>query len=214
MLRGRRGPVIVGAIVAVLLVIVTLLLVLPKMGEVSTARNDLEAARAEQRTRESLLAALGEAELLAPEALADIEEVERQIPPTVDEPGLLLLLKNAATSSSVTGITLTLGTPVADATTGLTTIPVTISGSGSYFSLTEFLYSLETLPRAAKTGGVTVAPGGTADPVTGFTSNTLQLQTNVVFFTTDASAGPGSEPGPTEDAAAAGATGAVPPAGG
>lgn len=212
MLRGRRGPFIVAAIVAVLILIMAVLLVLPKMNEVSTARDDLAAAQAEQRTLESLLAALGEAELLAPEATAQIQEVERQIPPTADQPGFLLLVKNAAASAAVTEITLTIGSPIADAATGLTTIPVTIGGSGTYFAITEFMYSLETLPRATRASTVTVAPGGSADPITGIASSALQFQTNVVFFTTDASAGPGSQPGPSEDAAAGATTPATPPA--
>jgi Tfp pilus assembly protein PilO len=127
--------------------------------------------------------------------------VEQQIPPTADEPGMLLLLKNAATGSAVTLSTITPGTPTLDAATGLSAIPLAVTATGTYFQLTEFLYSIETLPRAAKVLNVTLAPGGDSAATTTTVTNLLQLQANVVMYTSDQSAGPGSEPGPTEDAA-------------
>jgi Tfp pilus assembly protein PilO len=203
MLQGRRGPFIVGGAVIALVVLMFVLLVLPKMGEVSAAREDLAAAQTQQSTLESQLAALEEAELLAPEAKATIQDVDEQIPPTADEPGFLLQIKNSAAQSTVSLTTITPGIPTPDPATGLTTIPVAISGAGSYFSLTEFLYSLETLPRAAKVENVTVTPVASASAPTGIVSQELLLTANIVLFTTDTSAGPGSEPGPTGDSAAA-----------
>jgi Tfp pilus assembly protein PilO len=93
------------------------------------------------------------------------------------------------------------GTPTLDAATGLSAIPLAVTATGTYFQLTEFLYSIETLPRAAKVLNVTLAPGGDSDVTTTTVTNLLQLQANVVMYTSDQSAGPGSEPGPTEDAA-------------
>jgi hypothetical protein len=96
------------------------------------------------------------------------------------------------------------GTPALDATSGLSTIPLAITASGNYFQLTEFLYSIETLPRAAKVVTVTLAPGvaeGDAATTTTTVTNLLQLQASVILYTSDQSAGPGSEPGPTDDAA-------------
>ncbi|MGZ8581367.1 MAG: type 4a pilus biogenesis protein PilO [Actinomycetota bacterium] len=203
MLRGSRAPLIAGVGALVLVGLLVFLLVLPKMGQVSDANAELTAAQAQQGTLESQLAALEQAEAAAPEAKATIQEVEQQIPPTADEPGLLLLIKNAATRSGVTLSTLTPGTPTLDAATGLSTIPLAVTASGNYFQLTEFLYSIETLPRAAKVLNITLAPGGGTDATTTVT-NLLQLQANVVLYTSDQSAGPGSVPGPTEDAAAAG----------
>jgi Tfp pilus assembly protein PilO len=203
MLRGSRGPLIAGAGALALVVLLVFFLVLPKMGQVSDANDELAAAQGQQGTLESQLAALEQAEASAPEARAIIRDVEEQIPPTADEPGLLLLVKNAAARAGVTLSTLTPGTPTLDATTGLSTIPLTVTASGNYFQLTEFLYDIETLPRAAKVANVSLAPTG-ADATTTVT-NLLEMQANVVLYTSDQSAGPGSVPGPTEDAAAGGA---------
>ena len=54
---------------------------------------------------------------------------------------------------------MTPGTPTLDPVTGLSVAPLAITASGTYFSLTEFLYSLETLPRATKVLNVAIAPG-------------------------------------------------------
>jgi Tfp pilus assembly protein PilO len=204
MLRGSRAPIIAGAGVVALAAILVFFLVLPKMGQVSTAEAELAAAQAQQRTLESQLAALEQAEAAAPEAKAVIERVERQIPPTVDEPGLLLLIRNAAAGSAVAFSNLTPGTPTLNATTGLSEIPLAVTATGTYFQIAEFLYSIETLPRAAKVLTISLAPG-TGDETTTTVTNLLQLQASVVLYTSDQSAGPGSEPGPTDDAAAGGA---------
>jgi Tfp pilus assembly protein PilO len=204
MLRGSRAPIIAGAGVVALAAILVFFLVLPKMGQVSTAEAELAAAQAQQRTLESQLAALEQAEAAAPEAKAVIERVERQIPPTVDEPGLLLLIRNAAAGSAVAFSNLTPGTPTLNATTGLSEIPLAVTATGTYFQIAEFLYSIETLPRAAKVLTISLAPGSGDDTTTTVT-NLLQLQASVVLYTSDQSAGPGSEPGPTDDAAAGGA---------
>jgi Tfp pilus assembly protein PilO len=206
MLRGSRAPLIAGAGALVLIGLLVFLLVLPKMSQVSEASDTLAAAQGEQGTLESQLAALEQAELAAPEARATIQEVERQIPPTADEPGLLLLVKNAAARSAVTLSTLTPGTPALDPTSGLSTISLAVAASGNYFQLTEFLYSIETLPRAAKVLNVALSPGGddsgeTTEATTTTVSNPLEMQVSIVLYTSDQSAGPGSEPGPTDDAA-------------
>jgi Tfp pilus assembly protein PilO len=205
MLQGRRAPLVAGAGAAVLVALMVVFLVLPKMNEVSTATESLDAARAQQGTLESELAALEQAQATAPEAKATIQDVERRIPPTADEAGLLLLVKNAASRAGVTLSTLTPGTPTLDPATGLSTISLAMTADGTYFSLTEFLYNIETLPRVAKVQTASLARGGGGDDSgTTTTTNLLQLQATAILYTTDQSAGPGSEPGPTEDAAAGG----------
>lgn len=204
MLRGSRGPLIAGAGALALVLLAVFFLVLPKMGQVSDANDELAAAEGQQGTLESQLAALEQAEAAAPEARETIRDVEQQIPPTADEPGLLLLIKNASTDTGVTLATLTPGTPTLDPATGLSTIPLAVTATGGYFQLTDFLYTIETLPRAAKVVNVALAPAG-GEAVTTVT-NLLEMQASVVLYTSDQSAGPGSVPGPTEDAAAAAPT--------
>lgn len=194
MLR-RRGPLVAGAVGVGLALIMILLLVLPKMNQVSSAQKELDAAKARQFTLESQLSALQEAKAEAPKAQKTIEDVERQIPPTAQEGSFILLINNAATLAAVQVATLTPGAPTPNATTGLTEIPVAVSTTGTYFSQVEFLYNLETLPRAAKVLDVSLTTSDST--TTGATIPELSMQTSVTLYTTDASAGPGSIPGAT-----------------
>jgi Tfp pilus assembly protein PilO len=186
---GKRGPLIAGAAVAVILVLVAFFLVLPKMGQVKDANAELESAVTQQSTLASQLAALEQAEADAPKNRETIRKVDQAIPPTVDQQGFILLLQNAAIQSSVDLFTLTPSTPVYDPATGLSTVANTLSVRGSYFALTEFLFSIETLPRAAKVTLVNLTPGEE--------SGSLTLSAGVDIYTSDTSAGPGSSPGPT-----------------
>lgn len=195
---GRRGPIVAGAIAVGLAVLLIFFLVLPKMNEVGQARDDLEDAQTQQQTLESRLRALEDARQAAPEARTVIAEVDRQIPPTADVPGVILLLDNAATQSSLDLKVFTPAAPVFDAATGLTHIDIQVNVEGTYFELDEFLFRIETLPRAAKTLSTTIS--GSAG-----TPGALSMQATVQVFTSDTSAGPGSSPGPTEGTGEVGA---------
>ena len=166
------------------------------MSEVSAARTELDEAVSQNQTLESQLAALRDARDQAPEAERIIEDVERRIPSVADEPGLLLLLKNAATSSGLTVDSFIPATPAFDATKGLSVIAVSVAATGTYFDITEFLFRVQTLPRAAKVTGVTLGASGEG---TAGTVPTLSLTATLELYTTDTSAGPGSVPGPTSD---------------
>jgi Tfp pilus assembly protein PilO len=168
------------------------------MGQVSDAKDELAAAEAQQSTLEVQLAALEQAEIEAPENRAIIQEVDDQIPPTADESGFLLLIKKAASEASVNLTTLTPAVPALDPVTGLSVISVAISADGTYFSIAEFLYNLETLPRAAKVQNTSLTPLSDSSGGATISTTNLQLQASVVLFTSDTSAGPGSIPGPSE----------------
>jgi Tfp pilus assembly protein PilO len=174
-------------------------LVTPKMGEVSEARAELDEARNEQQTLESQVRALEDARDSAAVARQTIAEVDQQIPPTADLPGLILLVQNAAVGSGLDLVTVTPGSPTFNAEAGLSVIPVSVNGTASYFDVAEFLFRIETLPRAAKTLTVSLAPGGDATTTT-IGSLELAMTASVELYTSDTSAGPGSIPGPTTDA--------------
>jgi Tfp pilus assembly protein PilO len=189
MLAGRRGPIIVGAGSAALVLLLVFFLVLPKLSQVSDAKKKLNEAIAQTSTLQSEYRALQDARAAAPQAQEKIDQVNREIPPTADLPGLILLLQNAATGSGINLLTITPGTPVFDQTTNLSTISVSVSVTGTYFSLTEYLYKIETLPRAAKVVSISLTPG---EPSVGG----LNMAATLEMFTADTSAGPGSSPGP------------------
>lgn len=189
-MQGRRAIIVVGAGATILALLVIAFLVLPKMRDVTTAEQELEEAKAQQATLQSRLSALEQARDEAPENQAAIQRVEQQVPPTADLPGMILLLRNAATSSGVQVLSLTPGAPTAAEEGTFSQIVVSANGEGSYFSVVDYLFSIETLPRAATVESVDLAP----------TEGTLTFTATITLYTSDVSAGPGSEPGPSDDA--------------
>lgn len=191
---NRRAPlfVVVGiAVVAVLLIVV---LVLPEMGNVSKAKEDLATAQAKEQTLTVQRNALEDTKANAAQNHKTIQQVHHQIPPTADEAGLLLLLNGAMIDSGLDLATIQPSTPTFDATTGLSTISLSISATGTYSDVTAFTYRVETLPRAAKITALSLTPGeasGTGSPI-------LTMSATVEAYTSDTSAGPGSDPGATE----------------
>ena len=191
---NARAPIFAAAGAVVIAILLVVLLVLPKLGQVSAAKEDLAAAKSQQQTLETQKGALEDTQAQAPENRATIDEVQKKIPPTADEPGLLLLINNAALDSGLDLTTLSPSPPVFDPATGLSTIVLSMSALGTYNEATEFSYQIESLPRAAKITSLSLAPAGTTDSLG---NQVLTLSVQIDAYTSDTSAGPGSAPGPT-----------------
>jgi Tfp pilus assembly protein PilO len=191
---NRRAPIVAAAIAVVVALLLIFLLVLPKMREVGETEDELQAAQDQEIALAAELRALQQAQEEAPDTEQEIAAIDDAIPPTADLPALFRLLDSAASRAAVDFFSFTPGTPVVDPTSQYSTISSQVTVSGGYFSIDEFLFLLETLPRAAKV--TTIAVTGTSGETTTTTSS-LQLQMTVEFFTTDTSAGPGSIPGPS-----------------
>lgn len=190
-----RLPLFVAIGAAILAIVLVFFLVLPKMGQVSTAKEDLASAQSDGQALLTQKNALEDTKAEAPENRRIIDEVHAQLPPTADEPGLLLLLNNAATNAGLDLTTISPSVPAFDETIGLSVISVSVSASGTYNDVTQFAYSIETLPRAAKITSLSLAPGGSVDA---FGDQLLTATIELQAYTSDTSAGPGSAPGPTE----------------
>jgi Tfp pilus assembly protein PilO len=190
-----RAPLFAAIGAAVIAIILVLLFLLPKMGQVSTAQEDLAEARAQQQTLEAQKGALEDLQAQAGENKKIIDDVQHKIPATADEPGLIQLLNKAALSSGLDLTTLAPSPPTFDETTGLSTIVLSMSAQGTYNEITAFTYRIETLPRAAKITSIALVPAGATDALG---NQLLSLTAQIQAFTSDTSAGPGSSPGPTE----------------
>jgi Tfp pilus assembly protein PilO len=192
----KRAPlfaIIGGVVLAVLLLV---FLVLPEMGKVSKAKDDLATATAQEQTLTVQRNALEDTKANADENRKIIEQVHNQIPPTADEGGLLQLINKAMLDSGLDLTNISPSTPTFDDTTGLSTIVLQVSAVGTYSDVTAFAYRVETLPRAAKITALSLSPG--AAPTSTLTSPPLTMTATIEAYTSDTSAGPGSEPGPTE----------------
>jgi len=195
---NRRAPIIAGVISAVVALLAVVLLVLPKMGDVSTTEEELQSAEDQEVALAAQLAALQDAEAAAPETEQEIGAIEEQVPPTANLPSLFRLLQGAADRSAVDFFSFSPGTPAPNAAGTYSSIASQVTVSGGYFAIDEFLFLLETLPRAAKVTTLAVTPSGASTGGTTLSTSNLQLQVTVEFYTTDVSAGPGSIPGLSE----------------
>ena len=191
---NRRAPIVAAAIAVVVALLLVFLLVLPKMREVGEAEDQLQAAQDQEIALAAELRALQQAQEQAPETEQEIAASDDAIPPTADLPALFRLLDSAASRAAVDFFSFTPGTPVVDPTSQYSTISSQVTVTGGYFAIDEFLFLLETLPRAAKVTTIAVTGTSTTEETT---TSSLQLQMTVEFFTTDTSAGPGSIPGPS-----------------
>jgi Tfp pilus assembly protein PilO len=197
---NRRAPFIVAGGFAAVAILVVVLLVLPKLGQVGDAQDELTTARDQENALLVQLGVLQDAQAAAPEIEREIALVDAQVPPTADLPTLIRLLQEAASRSTVDFFQFTPGNPVADPTGAFSTIPSQITVNGSYFAVDEFFFLLETLERASKVTSWTISPFSGEGAGTALGTNALQVQVTVEFYTTDVSAGPGSVPGFTEGA--------------
>ena len=195
---NRRAPIIAGVISAAVALLAVVLLVLPKMGDVSTTEEELQSAEDQEVALAAQLDALQDAEAAAPKTEQEIGAIEEQVPPTAELPSLFRLLQGAADRSAVDFFSFSPGTPAPNAGGTYSSIASQVTVSGGYFAIDEFLFLLETLPRAAKVTTLAVTPSGAATGGTTISTSNLQLQVTVEFYTTDVSAGPGSIPGPSE----------------
>jgi Tfp pilus assembly protein PilO len=194
--QGRRAIVIAGVGAGLLALLLVIFLVVPKMGQVTDAEQELEDTRDQQQTLSTQLNALEQAQAEAPENEATIRRVDAQVPPTADLSGAILLLRNAANVAGVQVMSLTPAAPTPATSGNYSSISVSASGEGSYFAVVKYLHEVETLPRAATVESIDL------NPTEGLT---LSFAATITLYTSDVSSGPGSEPGPTEAGAVPGA---------
>jgi Tfp pilus assembly protein PilO len=220
---SRRGPLIAGAIAVVLAVLMIMFLVLPKMGEVEKAKEALAVAEADEQQLQLQLQQLQAAQAEAPQATEEIRRLEELVPPRADLPGLILVLSGAANDAGVDFFTMAPGVPAPNTEQTFSAIPTSVTVTGSYFAIEEFLYNVETLQRAGKVlslslapgGGDSAAPTGTTDTTTTTTATAtgeLTAQLSIEFYTTDLASGPGTSPDEPPPDDTVGATTPTPPA--
>src|SRR5205085_11511836 len=114
-------------------------------------QSDLTAAQQQQQTLQAQVAQLQQAKQEAKQVQGELQQLQAKIPPTADLPSLIRELQGAADAAAVDFMSVSPGTPIAPVTgTGVSTIPTSIQVGGSFFSVQEFLFRLEQLPRAVK----------------------------------------------------------------
>jgi Tfp pilus assembly protein PilO len=186
----RRGPLLAAGVGVVIIIGMVAGLIVPKASAIRSKQAEVAAARAEESTLRLQLQQLEAAAKGADKARKKLTELDAEIPPTADLPGLIRLLNTTAAQADLDFISLAPGQPTADLTGRLSAVPIQVTVIGGFFAVEEYFVLLEDLPRVSKVLSIDLGPGPEALPQ-------LQVNAAVEFYTTDVSAGPGSIPGPT-----------------
>ncbi|MGH2692102.1 MAG: type 4a pilus biogenesis protein PilO [Actinomycetota bacterium] len=182
---NRRAPLIAAIVFVVLAILLVVFLVMPKIGDVGEAEDQLDTARAEQLALQTELSGLQESAEDAARLRGELARARRAVPPVADLPGLINELQTAADVAGVDFFSISPGAPALATGASATEIPTQIQVIGGFFPVDEFLFRLETLPRASKVATITVAEGPDGLPQ-------IDIQLDVRFFTSDLEAGPGA----------------------
>ncbi|MEX0992080.1 MAG: type 4a pilus biogenesis protein PilO [Actinomycetota bacterium] len=183
---NRRAPIFVGIGVVVAIVLVLLVLVMPQRGKVSDAQAALETAQAAELTLRTELEGLLELKKSAPEFQRQLDQAKTLIPEQADIPGLIRNLQLVANKTGVDFAVLGVSNPQLSEQGDFSAIALTITISGTFIQVSQYLFEIEHLPRALKILNVTVSP--TEYP-------TLSSNLSVETYTTDIASGPGTQPG-------------------
>ncbi len=191
---NRRGPIIAAAAGLVAAVLVAAGLILPKMHQVSDAQKQVTAEQAKTSGLTAQVAQLKALQAQATKIRAQLKQLNIEVPPNADLPGLIRDLNGAADKAAVDLSSLTPGTPAAATSNAVSVIPLQVTVSGGYFSVEEFLYRIETLSRTAKVSAVSLSPiSGTTGTGVPSTAPDVTAVIMANFFTTDMQSGPGSQ---------------------
>jgi Tfp pilus assembly protein PilO len=186
---SRRAPIVAAVGLVLLILLAVVFVVLPKNSEVGEVRDELDAAEAQESVLRAELARLQAAQENLPRIRRQLARVRRAVPPLADLPGVINQLQSIADTAGVDFFSIAPSEPVPAVGAPVTEIPAQIQVIGGFFPVDEFLFRLETLPRAAKVAGVTITEGPEQLPQ-------INVQLDVRFWTSDEDAGPGAAPPP------------------
>lgn len=184
----RRNPLLAGGAVVLALILFAFFFVFPRGAEVRSVEAEVASAESEL---DRLTVALSAIQQIDPAAIeVELAAYREQIPSTTDLPGLIESLVAIAKDSGVEVTSISFSGVGQSSAGGVASMPVSLSGSGTYFDIARFVFSLDQMRRLTKTSSISLSPQGEGGLLA------FSLATEV--YTTDLSAGPGSapEPGP------------------
>lgn len=178
-----KNPIVFGVAIFLSAVVMLTGFVFPRGREIATLERSISRERSQLDALDLRLQELRSAD---PAALGAAAAHYRDLIPSSSElPEFLALLELLATQSGVSVSTVSIGAPSAAAVGPVTSIGFNVSATGDYFSLAKFLFALEHAPRLIRTGSIGLA---------GSAGKGLSLTVSIIAYTTDPSAGPGSDP--------------------
>ncbi len=201
---GRRGPILAAVAGLALVLLTVAFVILPKASQVREKQQEVDVAKQQEAQLQVRLDQLRALAQEAPKNRRRLRQLDAAIPPNADLPGLIRLLNGIAEKSGVDFMTVAPSTPT-PSPFAAAVLPTQITVAGRFFSVDQYLYRLENLPRAAKVTNIQVSPGGGG-------LQYLQVSLQAEFYTMDTTAGPGAPGDPNAPGNGTGQTPATTPA--
>ncbi len=175
----KRNAVI-GLVAGALVIILAWYLVIysPKNDELSKAEAQLTTEQKTTQDLEAELARLQEQQKNATEQAAELDKFDAAIPELPDLAEFIIQANDIADESGIEFMTIAPAPPVATGTTA--TIGLTITVTGGFFQVKDYLSKLENLPRLVIVDGINLSSGGdTTSADTTSSSDGFSLSVNI-----------------------------------
>ncbi len=165
----RQRPVLLGAVAAVLVVLVWFFLLWsPRSAALDDARTDARNAQQREQELRSRLARLQAAQNDEARLRAQVETLRSAVPDATNLAEFILDANDAATRAGIDFLSISPTQPVggvvpaagvAAPPAGLTPVPLGLSVTGGYFQVLDFMNRLYALPRLVVVDGLAVTTG-------------------------------------------------------
>lgn len=132
----------------------------PQGGRLEDAKNRATAADDQNAQLELRLSRLRDAETRAAALTADVETLRRAVPDTPDLAELILDANQAASDTDVDFLSISPGVPQPGEGSLPPVIPLSITVTGRYFAVLDYLDRLTSLPRVVVIDSIGVVPSG------------------------------------------------------
>lgn len=190
-MTSRRQLVIAAGVSVLATLAFFLLLLNPKIGQISAARDDTVAAQQEEAQLLLDLQRLEGVRDRAPTVNAQLANVSQSLPSTPDLPGFIRLLQDAATLAGVDLQSIAPSPPqTLEGATGIQRISVTVVVEGSFRRVEDFLTRIEGLRRVVMVEALSLNPAEDELSTTVTLQGSLTLQMFVVAPTASLTTAP------------------------
>jgi len=164
-----RRFAIAGAAGLAIIVLFFLVLLKPKLNQISEVRDQVQQQQGQAQTLENRLRQLQQAQRDEVTIRNRLSIFDRLLPPTPDLPSLIRQLQTAATASGMNLVSIAPSPPSAlTGATGVQAVNVNLQMLGGFFRLQSFLTKLEDLPRVVEVTSMAITPQD--DPITGLST--------------------------------------------
>lgn len=199
---NQRRQLVIASVAASFVALLFFVMILkPKMNQLSETRTEIETLQQEQQTLRNSLSRLKDIQRDAPLAAAKLLAVQQALPSTPDLPGFIRLAQDAATAAGVDLMSIAPSAPTAlTGASGVQAIAVTLVVDAGFHRIEDFLSRIENLRRIAAISAISLSPS--VDELSGVTTlqATMTMQMYVVQAGARVSTGAGATASPSASA--------------